>query len=179
MCFIELVDYNEKTERLIYEGSGTPEIIRTTFAYDDFGNVTEERAYGALSIAGDEAFTFIEYINDTALWMLGFPKRRYITDAGGQTFAETLSYYDGPDYTGLALGQVARGDLTRQEGWVEGTRYINLVRSAYDDYGNILGILDPRGNRRTIVYIASNCSATHHPTCRQCLTDFITTTRHI
>jgi hypothetical protein len=92
-----------------------PETIRTTFAYDDFGNVTEEREYGGLSIAGDEVFTFTEYINDTVLWIRGFHKRRSITDGSGQTFAETLSYYDGPDYTGLALGQISRGDLTRQE----------------------------------------------------------------
>ncbi len=29
--------YNEQTDRLIYEGTDTPETIRTTFTYDDFG----------------------------------------------------------------------------------------------------------------------------------------------
>jgi len=149
--------YNQATEKLLYEGTGTPETLLTTYVYDDFGNVTEERDFGALSITGDEVFTFTEYINktnpnETDPWMIGLPARRYTTDSGGQTFAETLSYYDGPDYVGLAFGEVDRGDLTRQEGWVEGSIYVNLVRSAYDTYGNIVGILDPNGHSRTIVY---------------------------
>ena len=111
-----------------------------------------ERNEGALSITGDEAFAFTEYVNDTDLWILGLPKRRFVTDEGGQTFAETSSYYDGPDYIGLASGQVTRGNLTRQEAWVEGSTYVNLVRSAYDTYGNVIGIMDPNGNLRTIVY---------------------------
>ena len=144
--------WNEKTDKLIFEGTDFPETIRTTFSYDDFGNITEARKYGALSITGDEAFTFTEYINDTDLWIIGLPQRRYVTDGGMRTFSETLSYYDGADYTGLPLGQVARGNLTLQEGWVEGTTTISRIRNAYDAYGNIIGILDPNGNRRTIAY---------------------------
>ena len=144
--------YNEATEKWIYEGTGSPETIRATFTYDDFGNATEERRYGALSLTGDEKFTFTEYINDTILWILGVPQRQYVTDQGGQQYSETLSYYDGADYTGLPLGQVARGNMTRQEGWVGDTSYINRIRNAYDAYGNIIGVLDPNGNRRTIAY---------------------------
>ena len=33
--------------------------------------MTEERKYGALSIAGDEVVTPAEYINDTDRWLLG------------------------------------------------------------------------------------------------------------
>jgi RHS repeat-associated protein len=144
--------FKQGTEKLIWEGTGTPETLRTTFSYDDFGNVTAERKYGALSINGDEAFTFTEYVNDTGAWRIGFPKRQYVTDVNGQRVSETFSYYDGPDYVGLPLGQVAEGNLSRQEGWVEGGNYIDLVRNAYDSYGNIVGILDSNGNRRTITY---------------------------
>jgi YD repeat-containing protein len=144
--------YNEKTERLIYEVTETAETLRTTYLYDDFGNITEQRDYGALSIEGDEAFTFTEYINDLNLWIIGLPKRHYVTDAGAQQFSETLSYYDGLDYEGLASGQVSRGNLTRQRRWVEDTSYIDVVRSAYDPYGNIVGTRDGNGNQRTITY---------------------------
>ncbi|MBW2107233.1 MAG: VCBS repeat-containing protein, partial [Deltaproteobacteria bacterium] len=144
--------YNQETKKLIYEGTATPETIRTTFVYDDFGNITEKRNYGALSITGDEAFTFTEYINDTSLWILGLPQRQSITDENLQTVSETLNYYDGPDYVGLPLGQVAKGNLIRRQGWVEGSTYVNLVRNAYDTYGNIIGIQDPNGNLRTIIY---------------------------
>jgi RHS repeat-associated protein len=144
--------YNQERQKLIYEGTATPETLRTTFVYDDFGNVTEARNYGALSITGDEAFSFAAYINDTNLWILGLPQRQYITNESLQTFSETLSYYDGADYTGLLLGQVAKGNLMRQQSWVEGSTYVNLIRNAHDVYGNITGILDPNGNQRTITY---------------------------
>jgi len=144
--------YNEKTEKHIYEGMDTPETTRTTFTYDDCGNVTANKKYGALSITGDESFAFTEYINDTNLWILGVVKRQYITDAEGQTYSETLSYYDGEDYTGLPFGQLSKGKLTRQQGWVEGSTYINSVRSAYDSYGNITGAKDGNGNLRTVAW---------------------------
>ena len=144
--------YNQSTDKVIYEGSDSPETIRTTFAYDDYGNVLEQKAYGALSIAGDEAFILTEYINDADLWLTGFPKRQYVTDKDGAKFSETLSYYDGEDFVGLASGSIARGNLTRQEGWVEGGTYVNLVRNAYDAYGNITAIQDPNGYVRNIDY---------------------------
>ena len=144
--------YNQKTEKLIYEGTQTPETIRTTFAYDDFNNVTEKKEYGALSIAGDEAFTYTEYINDTGNWLIGIPKRTYLTDANGTMLSEVKSYYDGADFTGLSLGQVTRGELTRQEALVSGSTYVNLLRNAYDSFGNIKAIMDARGNQRLISY---------------------------
>ena len=144
--------YNQKEDKLVYEGTNTPETIRSTYEYDDFGNVTEERHYGALSITGDEAFTFTEYINDTSLWMLGFQKRSYVTDRSGQKFSETFTYYDGPDYTGLVSGGLTKGNLTRKEGWVNAGKYVDLVRNAYDVYGNITSTLNPNGYRRTVVY---------------------------
>ena len=116
--------YNARTDKLIYEGTDTPETIRTEFNYDDFGNVIEQRNYGALSIVGDEAFAYTEYINDTNLWIIGLPERQHITDGVEQNetmVSETLSYYDGDDYVGLAAGAVEKGNLTRQEGWVEGS----------------------------------------------------------
>lgn len=144
--------YNQESKKVIYEGTQTPETIRTTFVYDSFGNVTEERKYGALSITGDESFTFTEYINDTNLWIVGLPSHQYVTDGGLNKISETFNYYDGPDYTGLALGHVSKGNLVRKEGWVEGSTYVNLVRRAYDVYGNIVGIRDPNGNQRSVTY---------------------------
>ena len=38
--------YNREVQKRLYEGTDTPETLSTTFVYDDFGNVTEERNYG-------------------------------------------------------------------------------------------------------------------------------------
>ena len=110
--------YNLTNEKQIYEGLGTSEILQVTYEYDDFGNVIKEYNLGALSITGDELFTHTEYINDTDLWILGKPKRHWRTDAGGQQVSEQFNYYDGDAYSGLPLGDVEKGNLTRQEGWV-------------------------------------------------------------
>ena len=143
---------NRERRRLIYEGTTTPETLSTAFVYDDFGNVTEARNYGALGITGDEVFTFTEYINDTDLWILGLPRRQTTTDAAATVFSETLNYYDGPDYTGLPPGQVDRGNLTRREGWVAETAYVDLVNNAYDTHGNLVGLRNPTGHHRVIAY---------------------------
>jgi RHS repeat-associated protein len=146
--------YKEKTETKLYEGTETPETLMATFAYDDYGNMRQEKNYGALSIAGDEAFTFTEYINDKDLWIIGLPRSRCVTDGEGGKFSEILNYYDGEDFVGLSSGQVTRGNLTRQQGWVAGETYVNRVRNAYDPYGNIAATMDPNGRRRTIDYDA-------------------------
>jgi RHS repeat-associated protein len=151
--------YKTRSDRLIHEGSATPqETIRSEFAYDDFGNVTEERKYGALSIAGDEAFATSEYVNDTARWLIGLPKRQRASDPAGTKKAETLFYYDGGDFTGLPLGEATKGNLTRKSGWVKGGQYVDLARGAFDGFGNPVASLDPNGvvgtsgHRRTVAW---------------------------
>ncbi len=144
--------FNEMTDKLIYEGESTPETIRTTYAYDDYGNVTEEKKHGALSIIGDEVFTYTEFIHNTSLWLLDKPQRQYQTDGLGQKPSESRFYYDGPAHIGLGMGQIEKGNLSRQEGWVSGTTYINLVRNGYDAYGNIIATMDGEGNLRSLTY---------------------------
>jgi RHS repeat-associated protein len=143
---------DEASEERRVEGSAAPAVLRTTFAYDEFGNVTEQRQYGALSVSGDEVFTATAFINDTDRWILGVPWHQTTSDAAGQKFSESFSYYDGPDYTGLPAAQVTRGRLTRQEGWVADQVSVNRVRQAYDAFGNVTGTMDGNGSRRTIAY---------------------------
>jgi RHS repeat-associated protein len=141
-----------QSDQFIYEGTSSPETIRTTYMYDDYGNTLEQKSYGAVSISGDEVFTFAEYINDTTNWLIGFPQRSYVTDAALVKTSESFSYYDGADYTGLALGQIVKGNLTRQQSWVSGANTIDTLRSAYDSYGNIIGNRNANGFERSISY---------------------------
>ena len=109
--------YNEKTEKLIYEGTDTPETVLTTFAYDDFGNVTENKKYGALSISGDESFAFTEYINDTDLldpWSC--PDGSTSPMERERNFQKPSATMTAQTIPALPSGQVTRGNLTRQRG---------------------------------------------------------------
>ena len=100
---------NGAQEKIVYEKTASPETIRTTFVHDDFGNVTEERRSGALSVAGDEVVTRTSYINDTSRWILGAPSRVTVSDGAGRRLSETMSYYDGADFEGLPFGRLTGG----------------------------------------------------------------------
>ncbi|HEY6000776.1 MAG TPA: toxin TcdB middle/N-terminal domain-containing protein [bacterium] len=141
-----------RNDALQYEGTAAPETVRTTWAYDDFGNPTEERRQGALSLEGDEAFILTEYVNDTGRWIIGLPSRRRVTDAAGTDIAETFNYYDGPDYAGLPFGRVEKGNLTRTLGKVRTGEFVALTRNARDAWGNVVGSLDPNGGQRTVTW---------------------------
>ncbi len=142
----------EQSDTLLYEGQGTPEVLRSYFTYDEYGNITEEKNEGALSITGDEVYSYTQYINDSNNWLLGFVQRQYITDSNDVQAAETLNFYDGDAFTGLTAGQLTKGLLSRQQRWVGGSHYIDMVRNSYDGFGNILATLDPNGSRRSIEY---------------------------
>lgn len=144
--------YRPLADTLAYEKTAAPETMRTTFLYDDFGNVIEEKNEGALSLNGDEVYTFREYINDTTNWLLGLPQRILVTDASLVQSAETLYYYDGTPYVGLPLGEATQGNLTRQSKWVAGNTYIDSIRNQYDSYGNITSILNANNFGRTITW---------------------------
>jgi len=139
-----------RADRLDDEGTGSPVRVRTDYEYDGFGNVTEERRLGALTIAGDESFLSATYVNDTTRWIIGLPRALTVTDAGGAIAAQTLSFYDGPDYVGLPPGQVERGNLTRRAGRVGEGSYVDLERNARDAHGNVVGSLDPNGGARLV-----------------------------
>jgi len=143
---------NPQSDTFIYEGETIPEVLRINRTYDDFGNVVQEYNHGALSLAGDEIVTTTDYINDSDNWLIGLVYQQIISDAGGQPAARTRNFYDGPPFIGLPVGDADRGLLTRQQAWVEGSDWINSLRNSYDSYGNIIAVLDPNGNRRSLFY---------------------------
>ena len=148
------IRFAQKTQKKmeVIEGTDSPISLLTTYAYDDFGNVTEEKKFGSLDMDGDEIFSYTEFIHNTDQWIMDKCSVQYVTDGNGQKVSETRRYFDGDAYVGLDLGSVEKGNLTREEGWVEGDTYVNLVRSAFDSFGNVIGIMDGNGNLREIEY---------------------------
>ena len=120
------VEYAFKSAERVEHVEGEPTAARITLTevdQDDFGNVIEERRWG--EVAGDDVLagndeTIVErtYANNAEDWLLGFMATEEILDASGHRLAMTRKYYDGTPFQGLPLGEVARGDLTREEAWV-------------------------------------------------------------
>ncbi len=132
--FVYLSDQNQ----YVYDGTGTSRRMRTTFTYDDYGNVTNKHSYGYWDQSGDDRDDHSEYNYDTTNWILSFPSRTWTNDAGGDKAAETLFTYYSANHARLKQKAVwnSRGD--------------DLITTyTYDDYGNLASVRDPNRNQPT------------------------------
>ena len=140
------------------EGTGAPVLLRETWTYDDHGNVLVHARLGRVldgdALAGnDESILTRTWANDSVRWLLGRPVEETVSDGTGQVLSRRRHYYDGPDFIGLALGQLgARGLATRTEEWTQGDTWLQARRVAFDAFGNEVAQLTPRGFRREVQY---------------------------
>ncbi|HEV3191625.1 MAG TPA: RHS repeat-associated core domain-containing protein, partial [Polyangiaceae bacterium] len=119
---------------------------------DDFGNVVRESKWGEVVAGnklagGDEAITLRTLANNRQDWILGRLATEELQDAGGRRVRMKRFYYDGPAFQGLPLGEVARGDLTRQEEWVgpDPNAFELDMATQYDADGHPVETTDARG----------------------------------
>jgi RHS repeat-associated protein len=182
----------EQDHTTIAEEGAAPDqwaTMKTTSTYDGYGRVTLAANLGVVNrgapeapqacppcsdaggmcgaaCTGDEQYTATAYVDPATgtggRWMLDLPSRVQHYAAPGGLSDETDTYYDGGDFTGLALGQATRGDVTRTSARVSATAMIDTRRASYDRHGNILVSLDPlgsvadgAGHRRTYTYDAT------------------------
>jgi RHS repeat-associated protein len=117
----------------------------------NFGKVCNDD----VTCGDDEILKYTEYSYKEDAWLMNRPMRVFQTDAAGNFVSETRMYYDGEAFVGLSLGEVTRGDLTREEsnlGPNAGERFIATKRYAYDAFGNKVILMDANGNRTTVEY---------------------------
>jgi len=150
----------DRKDAFLFEGTSSPIQIQQDFDYDAFGNLIKDLDYGQLvdgdrSVGNDELLTCKEYAVNETIWIVDRVSREMKTDLTGNFVSESRYYYDGDPFTGLPLGMVEKGNLTRQEnslGPLWGDRFVSIVRKQYDSYGNAIGIKDGNNNFRTIIY---------------------------
>jgi RHS repeat-associated protein len=141
--------------------------VREESTYDGYGNITLSANLGVVSVGGsgcapcqddaggacgaactgDEFFSETTFIEPGAAtdgrWILGRPAQMLTgVDLDG-VVAERRFFYDGPDYEGLAQGQLTLGRLTRVADRVDAERFIDTARFRRDADGNIVETLDP------------------------------------
>ncbi|UOB07646.1 FG-GAP-like repeat-containing protein [Streptomyces sp. HP-A2021] len=99
---------------------GTPYATDSvTYEHDDAANIVVEHRRGQWTDRDgathvDELVTRTTFAVHATRGITGFPARRRHGDGTGQVLKSFDYHYDGPDFTGLPLGQVERGFLTRQ-----------------------------------------------------------------
>ncbi|HYD50764.1 MAG TPA: SpvB/TcaC N-terminal domain-containing protein [Terriglobales bacterium] len=141
----------ELTER----GRGEPKNLRTVTDYDHFGNLTFQGEEGALERTGDERYTFSQFAHNTTNWIVDKAVSRTVRAVPtetGEFVTRARFYYDGPAYQGLphdgadSSAWVTVGNLTREELFVSENEVIDSSRKAFDEHGNVVGIMDPLGD---------------------------------
>lgn len=122
--------------------------VRTEMAYDGYGNVTLHSQLGEVGVEGDELYTETTYVTPSTTWLIGLPaKEQVYADPNGPDRAETITYYDGDDFVGLAEGQATHGFVSRVTKKVDNAgAIVTETRARRDDYGNSVETLDPNGD---------------------------------
>ena len=129
---------------------------------DEFGAPCDR---GGDLCVGDEMFTEIAWVepgDDTNdRWIISAPyQERVYGREGSALVKERLTYYDGPDFEGMALGALDQGNVSRVTERIDvgSDDVIASERNAYDAHGNVIETIDPNGdpdghrNRRQFSY---------------------------
>lgn len=150
---------------------------RAEYEYDGYGNTTQTRELGVIhygttaaprpcdacitsgafgrpcgmSCTGDERISTAQFVtpgvNTSGAWFLNKPQRTTEGAAVGMPTAEVTFFYDGPDFEGLAAGQLTRGFLTRgvhRTG--AGANDVVTERFRSDAHGNVVERIEPAGS---------------------------------
>jgi RHS repeat-associated protein len=148
---------SEQLEHIEGKDTSLERITLTEWEQDQYGNVTKESKWGEV-VSGDklggndESIAIRTYANNTDDWLLGYLASEEVQDVSGNRFKFTRNYYDGTAFQGLALGQVARGDLTRSESWISADHFANENANQFDADGNITANINAHGGRSEYEY---------------------------
>lgn len=129
----------------LYENTATYTLLSREFDQDDYGNTTNDFNYGIVAGADkgagkDEILATTTYYYDLANWVVDRPDTVSKKDLNGKFVSLQRNFYY-PNW-----------NLERQESSPDGTSFIPVVRNEYDEYGNIVKIIDANDHWRRIDY---------------------------
>jgi len=166
------------TLELLYDGDADHRDTAVVHAYDDSnGNVATTTEYGEVSGNSNGSFTDTGsdtrttahlYAASTTPHIIGLPSKKTTKNHNGEIVAESRFYYDG-----LSLGEVNKGNLTKQEDWVESSTYIDIERTYDGTYGLVTQEKDPRDKITTFVYDSRNTHVATSTNAESHVTEFI------
>jgi RHS repeat-associated protein len=135
-------------------GQGTPRLLESEFAYDNYGNETTNADYGIvvngdLSAFNDERIVTTTFALNLDAWIIHHPSRQETSDLAGDVISRTDYFYDDETFSGNNPGQVTVGNLTLKREWIdpsEAAAYVQSARTKFDPYGNPVTLIDPLGS---------------------------------
>lgn len=136
--------YLSQTIHETFDGQPTAKTTKTTYAYDAYGNLSQQDEYDHNNILYRRTVRTV-YPNTTA-WIVNQVGRVQVKTASDALVSETRYFYDGAtNYT----TPPTKGDLTRVDVTADGTNFFPQTRNTFDAYGNIISTTDARGNTTT------------------------------
>jgi len=141
--------YLKQQNIFTYDGDATFKQARTDYEYDVYGNTRRTKSYGDVNVAGDEKDVYVEYVYNTAHWILSLPAHSYILDSQSNKAQEKWFYYD--NHASLT-DPPTKGSLTKEELWLNTGPQNPITTHAYDDYGNATSTTDAESHNSAIAY---------------------------
>ena len=125
----------------VIEGVEEAALTRLEKDFDPYGNPILERNLGVVEIPGDEVVQVSEYELHPESWIMDRLSRKVTQDGQGKRLAEQRYFYN------------TRGHLERQESWLDTEdRFVTVLRNTYDDFGNLIEVVDANGHRRSVAF---------------------------
>lgn len=138
-----------RSDSFIYDGDASYKQTCRRLEYDSYGNVTVADNDGDVETIGDERRTVTSYTYNTGNWILNKPAVVALYDDESNKISEKKFYYDGnsaPEYPPV------KGNLTKEEIWLDTGPVNPATTYAYDEFGNVLQATDAMGRSITNVY---------------------------
>ena len=140
---------------LTYDGDDTHKDTATEYIYDNAnGNLLTKTEYGQVTANNDGSYT--DTGSDTRISTytcavnstngVNVLSSVLVTDGSSNKVAEQKFYYDT-----LSYGSVDKGNQTKVEQWVAGSKYVNTQKT-YTSYGSVETSIDPRGKVTSYIY---------------------------
>jgi YD repeat-containing protein len=145
----------DSTANYLYDGvNNNPKTTNISYKYDNYSNVISKTSFGDVSVNGDEKYERYEFVYNNTEWILDKVSRYQLFDSDNSTkLRETKYFYDN------SLDSVKKGDLTKQEDYLDDGTGNPVTTYTYDEFGNPYRQTDPLG--RTIIYYYGNKDTTN------------------
>ena len=143
----------------VFEGESTARESSVSYEYNsDYGIVMSETDWGEVE-ADEESYEITDYLEGDEVYLTNsyaFNETDFVlkiaevvlADGDGGVLSEMEYYYD--DYADL--GDIGDGFLTEEMAWLDTDSSWISTGYEYDEYGNVIAIVNPRGYETVIVY---------------------------
>ncbi len=154
----------KRTDNYIYDYPAAGRRTAQAMIYDQspqYGDATRVINYGEVNLTtgedlkiDDTTVSITSYLHNTDRWLMSLPNESVVHDASGKKLAGTVFYYDGSE-SHMATPQ--KGLLTKKRIEVVALEDASAIgdvvtKYEYDDIGNIIKTVDPKGNATSVEY---------------------------